>query len=191
MKSHEFSRVPPGGPSRGARELPPLPRAWPRPTAKKPNILFIMGDDIGSMQPAPTTAGLMVGETPNIDRIAQEGALFMTYYAEPSCTAGRTRLLHRHAPVPRGHGPAAIAGLPLLPCGPARRHLAKFLHDLGLQHRRVRQEPPGRPSGFPADGPRLPGVLGLPVSPGCDAAGELPGHQQQPRPSRPSCRPAR
>ena len=57
--------------------------------AKKPNILFIMGDDIGWMQPSCYHGGLMVGETPNIDRIANEGGKFLTYYAESSCTAGR------------------------------------------------------------------------------------------------------
>ena len=56
---------------------------------KKPNILFIMGDDIGWMQPSIYHRGLMVGETPNIDRIGNEGGIFMTYYAESSCTAGR------------------------------------------------------------------------------------------------------
>jgi hypothetical protein len=43
----------------------------------KPNILFIMGDDIGWMQPSIYHRGLMVGETPNIDRIGNEGAIFM------------------------------------------------------------------------------------------------------------------
>src|SRR6476661_7685961 len=56
---------------------------------QKPNILFIMGDDIGWMQPSIYHQGLMVGETPNIDRIGQEGARFIHYYAEQSCTAGR------------------------------------------------------------------------------------------------------
>src|SRR6202521_3632955 len=56
---------------------------------QKPNILFIMGDDIGIMQPSIYHRGLMVGETPNIDRIGNDGALFMAYYAEQSCTAGR------------------------------------------------------------------------------------------------------
>jgi arylsulfatase A-like enzyme len=56
---------------------------------QKPNILFIMGDDIGWMQPRIYHQGLMVGETPNIDRIGQEGAKFTDYYAEQSCTAGR------------------------------------------------------------------------------------------------------
>src|SRR6266550_3812068 len=44
---------------------------------QKPNILFIMGDDIGWMQPSIYHRGLMVGETPNIDRIGNEGAIFM------------------------------------------------------------------------------------------------------------------
>src|SRR5262249_48258206 len=56
---------------------------------RKPNILFIMGDDIGWMQPSIYHRGLMVGETPNIDKIGQEGAMFTDYYAEQSCTAGR------------------------------------------------------------------------------------------------------
>src|SRR5215467_8289407 len=57
--------------------------------ASKPNIIVIMGDDIGVMQPSIYHRGLMVGETPNIDRIGNEGGIFMTYYAEESCTAGR------------------------------------------------------------------------------------------------------
>ena len=48
---------------------------------QKPNILFIMGDDIGWMQPSIYHRGLMVGETPNIDRIGNEGALFVDYVA--------------------------------------------------------------------------------------------------------------
>src|SRR5690348_18249196 len=58
---------------------------------KKPNILFIMGDDIGWMQPSCYHRGLMVGETPNIDRIAKEGGMFMHYYAESSCTRSEER----------------------------------------------------------------------------------------------------
>ena len=147
--------------------------------AKKPNILFIMGDDIGWMQPSCYHRGLMVGETPNIDRIANEGGMFMHYYAESSCTAGRMRLHHRHASVPRGHGPAAVAGRDFVS---APRHAVPRPVPVrpGLHHRRVRQEPPRRSSRFAADRARLPGILGLPLSPGRDAAGELPGHQQQP-----------
>src|SRR6478672_3074849 len=60
---------------------------------KKPNILFIMGDDIGWMQPGCYHRGLMVGETPNIDRIANEGAIFMDYVAMQSCTSGRNAFI--------------------------------------------------------------------------------------------------
>ncbi|MFL5204179.1 MAG: arylsulfatase, partial [Microvirga sp.] len=56
---------------------------------QKPNILFIMGDDIGWMQPRIYHRGLMVGETPNIDRIGREGAVFTDYVAMQSCTSGR------------------------------------------------------------------------------------------------------
>ena len=123
--------------------------------------------------------GLMVGETPNIDRIGNEGGIFMHYYAESSCTAGRCAFFTGMHPYRAGmvlpQLPGAISYL-----RPGTPALAQFLYDLGLQHRRVRQEPSRRSSGFAAHGARLPGVLGLPVSPRRDAAGELPGHQQQP-----------
>jgi hypothetical protein len=76
---------------------------------QKPNILFIMGDDIGIMQPHIYHRGLMVGETPNIDRIGNEGAIFMTYYAEQSCTAGGLLAWAVFAPT-QGFAPGALAG---------------------------------------------------------------------------------
>ena len=96
----------------------------------KPNILFIMGDDIGWMQPSIYHRGLMVGETPNIDRIGNEGAIFMDYYAEQSCTAGRTAFFTGMHPLRAGMIPPQLPGSPtyLLPGTPA---LAKFLLDLG------------------------------------------------------------
>jgi arylsulfatase len=63
--------------------------AFAQGSAGKPNILFIMGDDIGWMQPSIYHRGLMVGETPNIDRIGNDGAIFMDYVAMQSCTSGR------------------------------------------------------------------------------------------------------
>ena len=51
--------------------------AGPVGAQQKPNIMFIMGDDIGWMQPGCYHRGLMVGETPNIDRIAKEGGMFL------------------------------------------------------------------------------------------------------------------
>src|SRR6266576_4012011 len=96
----------------------------------KPNILFIMGDDIGWMQPSIYHRGLMVGETPNIDRIGQEGALFTDYYAEQSCTAGRNAFFTGMHPLCTGMIPPQLPGSPsyLRPGTPA---LAKFLYDLG------------------------------------------------------------
>ena len=97
---------------------------------KKPNILFIMGDDIGWMQPSCYHRGLMVGETPNIDRIANEGGIMMHYYAEQSCTAGRNAFFTGMHPLRTGMIPPQLPGSPtyLKPGTPA---LAKFLLDLG------------------------------------------------------------
>ena len=97
---------------------------------EKPNILFIMGDDIGWMQPSIYHRGLAVGETPNIDRIGQEGAMFTDYYAEQSCTAGRTAFFTGMNPLRVGMTLPEIPGSPsyLRTGTPA---LAKFLLDLG------------------------------------------------------------
>jgi arylsulfatase A-like enzyme len=97
---------------------------------QKLNILFIMGDDIGWMQPSIYHRGLMVGETPNIDRIGNEGALFTDYYAEQSCTAGRNAFFTGMHPLRTGMIPPQLPGSPsyLRPGTPA---LAKFLLDLG------------------------------------------------------------
>jgi arylsulfatase A-like enzyme len=97
---------------------------------KKPNILFIMGDDIGWMQPSCYHRGLMVGETPNIDRLANEGGIFMHYYAEQSCTAGRNAFFTGMHPLRTGMIPPQLPGSVsyLRPGTPA---LAKFLLDLG------------------------------------------------------------
>ena len=62
-------------------------------TDKKPNILVIFGDDIGQTNISAYSFGLMGYETPNIDRIASEGTKFINYYAEQSCTAGRSTFI--------------------------------------------------------------------------------------------------
>ena len=97
---------------------------------KKPNILFIMGDDIGWMQPSVYHRGLMVGETPNIDRIANDGAMFVDYVAMQSCTSGRNAFFTGMYPLRTGMIPPQLPGSPsyLRPGTPA---LAKFLLDLG------------------------------------------------------------
>ena len=61
--------------------------------AKKPNILVVWGDDIGQSNISAYTRGLVGYQTPNIDRIANEGILFTDYYGEQSCTAGRSSFI--------------------------------------------------------------------------------------------------
>ena len=58
-------------------------------TGSKPNILFIMGDDIGWYNVSAYNMGIMGYRTPNIDRIGKEGAVFTDWYGQQSCTAGR------------------------------------------------------------------------------------------------------
>jgi arylsulfatase len=97
---------------------------------QKPNILFIMGDDIGFMQPSIYHRGLMVGETPNIDRIGNEGAIFMDFVAMQSCTSGRNAFFTGMEPLRTGMIPPQLPGSPsyLQPGTPA---IAVFLRDLG------------------------------------------------------------
>ena len=61
--------------------------------AKKPNILVIFGDDIGYWNVSAYNRGMMGYRTPNIDRIAKEGAIFTDHYAQQSCTAGRAAFI--------------------------------------------------------------------------------------------------
>src|SRR5262249_44952802 len=78
----------------------------------KPNILFIMGDDIGWMQPSIYHRGLMVGDTPNIDRIGKEGSMFVDYVAMQSCTSGRNAFFTGMYPVRTGMIPPQLPGSP-------------------------------------------------------------------------------
>ena len=73
------------------------------PAGRKPNILFIMGDDIGWYNISAYNMGVMGYRTPNIDRIGKEGAVFTDWYGQQSCTAGRRGLHHR--PVADPHRP--------------------------------------------------------------------------------------
>jgi len=57
--------------------------------AKKPNIIVIMGDDVGWFNVGAYHQGMMAGKTPNLDKLAAQGMRFTDYYAEASCTAGR------------------------------------------------------------------------------------------------------
>ncbi len=77
---------------------------------KKPNIVFIMGDDIGMWNIGAYHRGLMAGRTPSIDKLAQEGAIFTDYYAEASCTAGRASFITGELPIRTGLTTVGQAG---------------------------------------------------------------------------------
>jgi arylsulfatase A-like enzyme len=71
-------------------------------TQKKPNILVIMADDVGIYNISAYHRGMMGGRTPNIDRLAKEGALFTDYYGQQSCTAGRAAFITGQSPFRTG-----------------------------------------------------------------------------------------
>ncbi|HEX2490329.1 MAG TPA: arylsulfatase [Blastocatellia bacterium] len=79
-------------------------------TQPKPNIVFIMGDDIGWFNIGAYHQGLMAGRTPNLDRMAAEGMRFTDYYAEASCTAGRANFVTGQIPIRTGLTTVGQAG---------------------------------------------------------------------------------
>jgi arylsulfatase len=79
---------------------------------KKPNIVFIMGDDIGMWNIGAYSRGMMAGRTPNLDKLAKEGMLFTDYYAEASCTAGRANFITGELPIRTGMTTVGQAGAP-------------------------------------------------------------------------------
>ncbi len=82
-------------------------------TGKKPNILFIMGDDIGVWNIGAYHRGMMAGRTPNLDKLAADGMLFTDYYAEASCTAGRANFITGELPIRTGLTTVGQAGASL------------------------------------------------------------------------------
>ena len=78
--------------------------------AEKPNILVIWGDDIGITNISRYSMGIMGYQTPNIDRIANEGMIFSDYYGEQSCTAGRSAFITGQHPVRTGLTKVGIPG---------------------------------------------------------------------------------
>ena len=79
----------------------------------KPNILVIFGDDIGQTNVSAYSMGLMGYRTPNIDRIAREGMIFTDYYAEQSCTAGRSSFLTGQCTLRTGLSKVGVPGAPV------------------------------------------------------------------------------
>jgi arylsulfatase A-like enzyme len=97
---------------------------------KKPNILFIMGDDVGYWNISAYNQGLMGYSTPNIDRLAKEGGQFTCYYAQQSCTAGRSAFITGQMPFRTGLSKVGLPGadLGLRPEDPT---IAELLKPLG------------------------------------------------------------
>src|SRR5467141_158971 len=81
--------------------------------AKKPNILVIFGDDIGQTNVSAYSMGMMGYRTPNIDRIAKEGMMFTDYYAEQSCTAGRSSFITGQCTLRTGLSKVGVPGSPI------------------------------------------------------------------------------
>ena len=97
---------------------------------KKPNILIIWGDDIGGFNISAYNQDMMGYKTPNIDRIAKEGALFTDWYGQQSCTAGRAAFITGQSPIRTG---LTKVGLPGAPEGMTKEDptIAELLKPLG------------------------------------------------------------
>ncbi|MGV7215077.1 arylsulfatase [Bradyrhizobium sp. UFLA05-112] len=86
------------------------PLAVAAPSGRKPNILVIFGDDIGQTNISTYSFGVMGYRTPNIDRLAKEGMMFTDYYAEQSCTAGRSSFITGQCTLRTGLSKVGIPG---------------------------------------------------------------------------------
>src|SRR5277367_5155864 len=97
---------------------------------KKPNILVIFGDDVGYWNVSAYNQGMMGYRTPNIDRLAKEGALFTDFYGQQSCTAGRAAFITGQSPIRTGLTKVGMPGstLGLKAEDPT---VAQFLKNLG------------------------------------------------------------
>ena len=80
------------------------------PTGQQPNIVVIMGDDIGWFNIGAYHRGIMSGKTPNLDKLASQGVMFTDYYAEASCTAGRANFITGELPIRTGMTTVGQAG---------------------------------------------------------------------------------
>ena len=122
--------------------------------AKKPNILVIMGDDIGWFNPSCYNSGIMGYQTPNIDRIAKEGARFTDWYGQQSCTAGRAAFITGQSPIRTG---LTKVGLPGADIGLQAEDpsVAEFMKNLGYATGQFGKNHLGDLQQVPPDRPRL------------------------------------
>ena len=89
------------------------PATAPATAGQKPNIVVVMGDDIGWFNIGAYNQGIMSGRTPNLDKLAAEGMRFTDYYAEASCTAGRANFITGELPIRTGLTTVGQAGSPI------------------------------------------------------------------------------
>jgi hypothetical protein len=144
-----------------------LAQAQPAPSGQRPNIVFIMGDDVGWFNIGAYHQGIMAGRTPNLDRLASEGMRFTDYYAEASCTAGRANFITGELPIRTGLTTVGQAGATTgMPAQAPTICDGVEIH--GLCDRTVRQEPFGRSQPVLADRAWLRRVFWLPLSSRCD-----------------------
>jgi arylsulfatase len=99
------SAIASGNPIRVAQAQQPA-----TPSGRKPNVVVIMGDDIGYWNIGAYHQGMMAGRTPNLDKLAAEGMRFTDYYAEASCTAGRAAFITGELPIRTGMTTVGQAG---------------------------------------------------------------------------------
>jgi arylsulfatase A-like enzyme len=114
-----------------AQKAAPGPMSVPPPAGGgKPNILFIMGDDIGWFNVSAYSMGMMGYRTPNIDRIGKEGAVFTDCYGQQSCTAGRAAFITGQSPIRTGLTKVGLPGAEL-GLGPLDPSVADVLKTYG------------------------------------------------------------
>ena len=133
-------------------------KAAPAPSGRKPNILVIFGDDIGQTNISAYSFGLVGYKTPNIDRVAKEGMMFTDYYAEKSCTAGRSSFITGQTPKRTGLSKVGIPGAPI---GLQARDItiAQALKPQGYATGQFGKNHLGDRNEFSADGARLRRIL--------------------------------
>ena len=109
----------------------------------QPNIIVVMGDDIGWSNIGVYNQGVMSGRTPNLDRLANEGMRFTDYYAEASCTAGRANFITGELPIWYWPNDGRASGIALGPPRSGGNDRAGS-QGYGIRDRTVWQEPSRR-----------------------------------------------
>jgi arylsulfatase len=119
-----------GALAQAQRPAPGPMSAAPAAGGRKPNILFIMGDDIGWFNISAYNLGVMGYRTPNIDRIGREGAVFTDWYGQQSCTAGRAAFITGQSPIRTGLTKVGLPGAEL-GLGPLDPSVADVMKSFG------------------------------------------------------------